>query len=240
MSCGMNGVPPQQWSLVATVDSFTHGVYSGFFVKRADIWSAFRGVREVVECYGLFDRLSENRAFFGRDSPLVTTGSTQLGQFRRAMRELGIELVVHRSPRSRSRMARFVRTIRERLPREFASARITEREDANAFLDQYWSRFNQRFAAPLDGERKTAFDPLTDCGKNELRNVLCLKEALQVDLEGYVRYRKRHFRIDGKRLRGNATSKVRVHEYRDGSRAIYQGRHLVSRIDAGRTDKADL
>ena len=230
-------VPSQQWSLVATVDSFTHGVYSGFLVKRADIWAAFRGVREVVERYGLFDDLSENRAFFGRDSPLVTAESTHLGQFRRAMRELGIELVVHRSRRSQNRMARFARTIRERIPRELANARIAEREAANSFLDRYWSRFNQRFAAPQNGDRKTAFEPLTERGEKELRNVLCLKESLKVDWEGYVLYRESHLRIDGKRLRGNSTSKVRVHEYRDGSRAVYQGRHLVGRIDAGLSDE---
>ena len=228
-------VPSQQWSLVATVDSFTNGVYSGFLAKQADIWSAFRGVREVLERYGFFDCLIENRAFFGRDSRLATAESTQLSQFRRAMGELGIELVVHRSRRSQSRMARFARTIRERLPRELASARITEREDANAFLDQYWSRFNQRFAAPLDGERKTAFDPL-DHAKIELHNVLCLKESLQVDWEGYVLYRGRHLRFDGKRLREDSKNKARVHEYRDGSRAVYQGRRLVGRIDAGLAD----
>lgn len=232
-------VPSQQWSLVATVDSFTHGVYSGFFVNRADIWSAFRGVREVLERYGFFDDLVENRTFFGRDSRLVTAESTHLGQFRRAMEEIGIELVVHRTRRSQSRMARFARTIRERLPSELAGARITEREDANAILDQFWSRFNYRFAVPLDGERKTAFDPLTNCREHELRNVLCLKESLQVDWEGYVLYRGRHLRVDGKRLREDSKNKARVHEYRDGSRAVYQGRRLVGPIGAGFSDEAD-
>jgi len=231
-------VPSQQWSLVATVDLFTHGVYSGFFAKQADTWSAFRGVREVLERYGFFDDLIENRAFFGRASRLATAESTQLGQFRRAMRELGIDLVVHRSRRSRSRMARFAQTIQQRLPRELASARITEREDANAFLDEYWSRFNQRFAAPLDGERKSAFVPLGHA-KDEIHNVLCLKESLKVDWEGYVLYRGRHLSINGKRLREDSTNKVRVHEYRDGSRAVYQGRRLVGPIDVGLSDEAN-
>ena len=226
-------VPPHRWSLVATWDSFTGGVYSGFFVDRVDIWSAFRGVREVVEGYGLFDQLCENRAFFGRDSHLVTAESTQLGQFRRAMRELGIESIDQRSRRSRSRMARFARTIRDRLPKELAGAGISETNEASTFLCRYWPRFNERFAAHLDGEQETAFDPLPRHWGDVIRNVLCLKDSLRVDGEGYVQYRKRRLRIDGKRLRRDSTSKLRRHEYQDGSLALFEGTHLIGRIDAG-------
>ena len=232
-------VPPHRWSLVATLDSGTADVYAGFFVDRVDIWSAFRGVQEVVEAYGLFGELREGHAFFGRTSQFANAESTPLGQFRRAMEDLGIDSVVDRSRRTRGRLARFGRTIRGRLPNELARAGVTEKAEADAFLRRYWSRFNERFAAPSREERKAAFDPLFDSTKNELPNVFCLKHSLQTDGEGYLQYQGRHLRIDGRRLRGDSGDKPRLHEYRDGSLALYQGRHLVDRIDAGFADGTD-
>ena len=223
--------PSRRSSLCVALDAATSCVCSGFFVDRVDIWSAFRGVGVTLRDHGLFDQLIENSRFFGQDSNHPDVRSAQ-SQFRRAMGELGIELIAHGSPRSRGRLARMGRMMRDRLPKELARAKITEPSEANAFVSEYWPRLNARHGSALVGQRNTAFQPLTARWAQELRNVLCLKDSLHVDREGNARYRKRILKIDRQKLRRTNTEGLRVHEYQDGSLELYQDIQLVGQIDA--------
>lgn len=125
----------QTWDLLLTVDDATNRVHAGFFVAETTIWSIFRGIRETLE-KGLFDslglgvdlssRLTGTETAFGGDAEL---------QLERAMSELGVE-IVRPERRILMRNARFLRTLRDRLPREMAAEDIVEIDLANRFLTQ--------------------------------------------------------------------------------------------------------
>jgi transposase len=70
---------------------------------------------------------------------------TQVG---RALEELGIEVVVARSPQAKGRIERMWRTFQDRLISELRLAQASSLEQANAVLARFLAEYNQRFGKP--------------------------------------------------------------------------------------------
>ena len=76
-----------------------------------------------------------------------------LGQFGRAMKHLGIELIPAYSPEARGRSERAFATPQGRWPQELAAAGIATREAANRYLEKvYRPAFNAEFQQPAREE----------------------------------------------------------------------------------------
>ncbi len=138
----------QGWDLVVTMDDATSGVYSGFFVEEEGTWSSLRGVAETVKVQGLFDSLYTDRGSHYWHTPEAggKVDKDKPTQFGRAMGELGIEMIAAYSPQARGRSERLFGTLQGRLPQELARAGITDMDEANEFLKDFWPRFNAAFA----------------------------------------------------------------------------------------------
>ncbi len=84
---------------------------------------------------------------------------TQLTQFGRAMRHLGIDMIPAYSPQAKGRVERAFRTHQDRLPKELAIYGITTMEAANGYLkDTYMPAFNAEFMQ-LAAQEGSAFVP---------------------------------------------------------------------------------
>ena len=153
--------PGQGWDLVVTMDDATSGVYSGFFVEEEGTWSSLRGVAETVKVQGLFDSLYTDRGSHYWHTPQAggKVDKDKPTQFGRAMGELGIEMIAAYSPQARGRSERLFGTLQGRLPQELARAGITDMDEANEFLKDFWPRFNAAFAVEAV-EAKRAFSPV--------------------------------------------------------------------------------
>ncbi|HZL35233.1 MAG TPA: ISNCY family transposase, partial [Tepidisphaeraceae bacterium] len=76
-------------------------------------------------------------------------------QFGRAMKALGVELILANSPQAKGRVERMNGTLQDRLVKELRLAGISDLESANQFLDgKYLRAFNRQFArgaaSPVD------------------------------------------------------------------------------------------
>ena len=227
-------VPGESWDLVVTMDDATSEVCSGFFVEEEGTWSSFRGVRETVEALGLFDSLYTDRGSHYGHTPKAG-GKVDKGkptQFGRAMAELGIEMIAGYSPQARGRSERLFGTLQGRLPQELAKAGVTGMDAANEFLKTFWPRFNASFATqPAEPER--AFAPLLPSLKAKLPDVFCLKAERTVGNDNCVAYEGRTLQIPPQRYRCHyVRAKVSVHEYEDGSKAVFHGATRLGRYDA--------
>ena len=102
----------------------------------------------------------------------------------------------------------------------------------NEYLGSYWPRFNAAFGVEA-AESGTAFVPLPDV---ELDDVLCLRETRTVGNDNCVSYRGARLQIAPQPHRIHyVRAKVRVHEYEDGSLAVFHERRRLGRYDrAGR------
>lgn len=225
-------VPDQTWDLIVTMDDATSEVYSGFFTEEEGTWSSLQGVRETLECHGLFSSFYSDRGSHYWYTPEAggRVDKGQLTQFGRAMGQLGITMIAAYSPQARGRSERLFGTLQDRLPKEMALAGITTMAAANRFLNRhYWAAFNRRFKVAA-AEPGSAFVPLLGV---ELRDVLCLKAERTVQRDNCVSYQGRVLQIPKLRERCHyVKATVQVHEYSDGRMAIFHGPRKLAEYEA--------
>ena len=193
--------------------------------------SSFQGLREVIQERGLFCSLYADRASHYWHTPeaggkVDKDNPTQVG---RALAQLGIELIPAYSPEARGRSERLFGTLQKRLPQELRLAGITDMAAANRFLKEvYLPQHNARFAVPADAEG-TAFVPFAGA----LDDLLCIHEERTVSNDNTVRYKRLALQIPPDRHRHHyVKARVRVHEYPDGTLAVFHGPRCLARYQA--------
>jgi transposase len=222
-------VPGCQWDLIVTMDDATSELYSAFFVEEEGTMSSFQGLREVIERTGLFSSLYTDRGTHYWYTAEVggKVDKTRLTQVHRALQQLGITLIPAYSPEARGRSERVFRTLQDRLPKELALAGITQMVAANEFLlTRFVPAYNRRFAVAA-AEAGTAFVPWI--GSN-LADLLCVQEERIVANDNTVRYQGKSLQIPPDQHRFHYVKvTVRVHEYPDGTLAVFHGPRCLAR-----------
>jgi transposase len=225
-------VPGQLWDLVVTMDDADNVHYSMFFVEEEGTASSFRGVREVILSHGLFSSLYTDRGSHYWHTPEAggKVDKTQLTQFGRAMKQLGIEMIPAYSPEARGRSERAFRTHQARLPKELAQAGITTLEAANRYVAEvYRPAFNAEFRqeAVEEGSAFVAF-----LG-GALDDILCEQFERTVGHDNCIRFEGLVLQIPADRHRCHyVKAKVRVHRYPDGSLGVFHGPRKLADYEA--------
>jgi hypothetical protein len=193
----------------------------------------------VIAAKGLFCSLYADRAAHYWHTPeaggkVDKDNPTQVG---RALAQLGIELIAAYSPEARGRSERMFGTLQKRLPQELRLAGITNMEEANRFLKEvFWPAHNARFARPAEapGSAFVAF-------AGNLQDILSIQEERVVAGDNTLRYKNRTLQIPADRHRHHyVKARVRVHEYPDGTLAVFHGPRCLARFDAdGQTIETD-
>jgi len=226
------GVPGCQWDLIGTLDDATTEIYSAFFVEEEGTLSSFRGLREIMETKGLFRSLSTDRgSHYGHtDEAGGKVDQSRPTQVHRAVQQLGITLIPAYSPEARGRSERGFRTLHDRLPKELARAGITEMAAANRYLaEPFLPAYTQRVAVPAS-EAGTAFVPWS--GPN-LAEILCVQDERVVAKDTTVRDQGASLQIPQSPYRFHDVKvTVRVHEYPDGTLAVFHGPRCLARYSA--------
>ena len=225
-------VPGCQWDLIVTLDDATSTIYSAFFVEEEGTRSSLRGLREVIETQGLFSSLYTDRGshYWHTNEAGGRVDKSRPTHVHRALQQLGITLIAAYSPEARGRSERAFRTLQDRLPKELALAGITGMAAANQYLTtQFIPAYNQRFASPA-AEPGTAFIPWIG---SPLAEILCVQEERVVANDNTVRYQGRSLHIpqDPHRFHYVRVT-VRVHDYPDGTLAVFHGPRCLARYDA--------
>jgi transposase len=213
----------KKWDLIVTMDDATSEHYSMFFIDEEGTVSSFQGVRDVIVQKGLFSSLYTDRGshywFTPKEGGKVS--KTQLTQFGRAMKHLGIQMIAAYSPEARGRSERAFRTHQDRLVKELAFHGITDMDAANRYLIQvYLPAFNAEFMQPAL-EEGAAFIPW---GGENLDDILCEQDERTVSADNCVSFEGMKLQIPVNQYRCHYVRvKVLVHRYIDGSLAIFHG-----------------
>jgi LmbE family N-acetylglucosaminyl deacetylase len=222
-------LPGFMLDLIVTMDDATNEIYSAFLVEEEGTMSSFQGLHEVVARHGLFCSLYTDRGghyFYTPEAgePVDKNQPTQVG---RALKQLGIEHIAAYSPQARGRSERMFGTLQDRLPKELGLAGITDRHAANRFIAQsYLPIHNARFKLKAELPQ-SAFVPDRS---GAARDILCLQEERVVGNDNTVRYHNLILQLPPSPLRAHfVKAKVRVHEYPDGTLAIFHGPRRLAR-----------
>ena len=219
--------------LIVTMDDATSEIYSAFLVEEEGTASTFRALKEVFRAKGLPSSLYTDRASHYFHTPeaggkVAKDKRTQVG---RALHQLGIEHIAAYSPQARGRSERTFGTLQNRLVKELCLAGITEVEAANRFIEEsYLTDHNHRFATEPELE-DSAFVPLVP--PDQADNILCRQEERVVGNDNTVRYGRRVLQIPDTPARAHyVKATVRVHEYPDGTLALFHGPRCLARYRA--------
>jgi len=224
-------VPGKKWDLIATMDDATNEHYSMFFVDEEGTASSFYGVREVIVQKGLFSSLYTDRGSHYWYTPKEggKVSKTQLTQFGRAMKHLGIQMIPAYSPEARGRSERAFETHQDRLVKELAFHGITDMNAANCYLTKvYLPEYNAEFMQP-PLEDGSAFVPWKG---DDLDDILCEQDERTVSADNCVSFEGKIMQIPANQYRCHYVRvRVQVHRYTDGSLAIFHGPRKLADYD---------
>jgi transposase len=216
--------------LIVTLDDATGEIYSALLVEEEGTMSSFLGLAETIAGKGLFGALYTDRGghYFLTRKGESKVDKKQLTQVGRALSQLGITHIPSYSPQARGRMERVFGTLQNRLPQELRLARIRTIATANRYLrERFVPEYNARFAVPA-AEPGSAFVPYIG---RPIEDVLCVQEDRVVGADNCVSYNRRSLQIPPQRHRQHyVRATVRVHQYPDGSLAIFDGPRCLARF----------
>ena len=222
----------QRHDLILTMDDAHNEVYWAELVKEEDTRSCLRGLRGVIDKYGLFCSLYTDRGshFFHTPSAGGAVDKSRLTQIGQVLQRLGIEHIPSYSPEARGRIERMFQTWQGRIPKEFKDAGIKDVKSANAYLrKQLIGRMNRNFKGRAK-EEGTAF---TACRVGDLDAVFSLQYERVVNKDNTIHYGGRLLQIPPVKWRSSlARCTVKVCEHMDGRISVRYGPQVVAWFEA--------
>jgi hypothetical protein len=193
----------------------THASYDVF-----EAWVQRRGVPQSL----YVDRDSIYRCEREPNVAEQIAGQEPLTQFGRAMRQLGVELILAHSPQAKGRVERVHGVLQDRLIKEMRLRGINDLESANEFLErEFLPDFERRFslqpASPADVHQPKP---------HHLDEILSWEEERVVRKDWTVSWNNRFFQIDAEHENlALAGRRVLVRLLRTGAvQLLYEGRKL--------------
>ena len=225
-------VPGRWWDLIVTMDDATSDIYSAFFVAEEGTMSSFQGVSEAIRAKGLFCSLYADRASHYWNTP--ETGG-QGGQGHPDPGRPRPGAARHRVDpgllaRGKGALGAHVRHPAE-APAPGTQARRHHRHGRGQPLPQGGlpATTQRPLRDPRPRTRATAFVPFTGA----LNDILCIHEERTVSNDNTVRYKRLALQIPaGRHRRHYVKARVRVHEYPDGTMAVFHGPRCLARYHA--------
>lgn len=223
-------------TLVGGIDDATGLVPWAVFRDQEDAQGYFELLRVVVRRYGIPMAIYSDRHgifFKTRDKELTLeealAGRQEPTQFGRLLHELGIRLILARSPQGKGRVERLWGTFQDRLTSELRLANASSLEEAGLVLRRYLTKHNRRFTV-LPNEPEPGWLPWPK--DRHFDEVFCFKYRKVVGNDHTIKLAGQLIDIPPTAERVSfAKVVVEVREYFDGRIQVhYQGRCLARAV----------
>ncbi len=218
-------------SMMVMIDDATNWTHAKFFESETTA-AAMTVFGEYVGHYGLPRSLYVDRASIyetTRDSTVeeALQDTAPLTQFGRAMRELGVELILAHSPQAKGRVERRHGVFQDRFIKALRLQQINTLESANSYLEsQYLDELNEQFHV-VARSSVNLHRPLPR-GLN-LNHVLCYQEPRVVQNDWTVSWCNRIFQLGPEHQKLSlARKKILVSELLDGTIRLTSGARSLS------------
>ena len=213
-------------SLVGAIDDATGLVPWACFREQEDSEGYFELLRQTLRRKGLPLALYSDRHgifFKTKDKELSLEeqmdGRRHPTQFGRLLSELGIQLILARSPQAKGRVERLWGTFQDRLTSELRLAGATTKADADQVLSRYLPRHNRRFTVPAN-DATPAWLPPPDWRR--LDQLFCFKYRRVVANDHTVQFAAQVIDIPAGGPRPSyARAEVELRHYFDGTIAVF-------------------
>jgi transposase len=215
-------------SLVGAIDDATGLVPWACFREQEDAHGYFLLMRQVVRRHGIPVAIYSDQHSIFRTTKTALPIEEQLEgdecrptQFGRLLKELGVTLILARSPQAKGRIERLWGTFQDRLTSELRLAGAATRGDAEEVLSRYLVRHNRRFTVAA-ADPALGWLPWPATLRPE--EVFCFKYRRVVAHDNTVSFGTHVIDIPANRQRiSYARARVEVHHRFDGSLHVYSG-----------------
>ena len=222
----------QYQDLIVIFDDATSEAYDVQLVDEESTVTVMAALKRVVEQRGLFCSLYSDRGSHmawtpKAGEPVDSQRPTQIG---RALKQLGIDLILAYSPQARGRCERLFGTWQGRLPQEFRLRQITTVDAANEFLRQEWLELHNASFSVEAEQTGTAFLPYPG---RDLEKIFSQQQERVVDNDNTVRFEGRCLQIPQQTFRFSlARCRVLVCQHLDQTLTVYYGHHVLGHYDS--------
>lgn len=216
-------------TLIAGIDDATNIVEGAMFREREDAAGYLHMLSQVVQSQGCPLAVYHDRhGIFGITQvpddryPLLGLKRNEPTQVERALEDLSIRSIPARSPQAKGRVERLFGTLQDRLVSEMRLEGIDTLEGANAYLQRFLPRFNDRFAVPPAQEGSAYRLPPDHLA---LDGVFAFRYLRTVGADNTVRLGEHRLQLlPSQERRHFAKCRVEVAEHLDGRVTVqYQG-----------------
>jgi len=186
-------------TLIIYIDDATSRILYGEFVDEEDTLNLMRTTKVYLDRWGRPVAFYVDKdSIYNVNRPATIeeqlSDKDPITQFTRAMKELGIEVILAHSPQAKGRVERGFLTHQDRLVKELRLAHISTMEEANKFLREvYIPKHNRRYAVepakPIDVHK-----PLLP--SHDLGAILSIQKDRQVHNDSIVRIDNRFLLLD--------------------------------------------
>jgi transposase len=162
------------------------------------------------------------------DRHSIFNGPKNDSQFRRALKELGIELILAHSPQAKGRVERSHATLQDRLIKLMRIEGLSSMEEGNRFLERYMEEHNAKFSR-LPKNAENAHIPLIR--ELDLDRILCVKEKRKISKQLTIQYGNKTYQLNPqKSCRRMIGRSVNVYEIGDKVVIDYEGEKIDYRV----------
>lgn len=217
------------WDLMVALDDADGRILYARFVPQEGTLSTLAALKHVVATYGRFSELYTDRgSHFCYTAQAGEAPTTEhQGAVSRAMKVLGIQQILARSPQARGRSERAFGTIQGRLPQELRVAGIRDYARANEYLDKrFVADFNRRFTVE-PASSASVFIPLQGI---DLDLVFSAQRTRRVDNDSTVSFEGVRLQLPPTPQRAHyVRCQVTVHEFPEGTLGVSYLGSLLAR-----------
>jgi len=204
-------------TLLVFIDDATSYVPSMKFVPSESTKNVMVSFRSYVE---LFGRPLSLYVDFGSVFSVNTNNEERekITQFKRACKELDVEIIHAHSPQAKGRVERSNKTHQDRLIKELRLANISTIPEANEFIQNvYLPQHNKLFAVPA-AKKGNVHRPI---GNRNLDSIFCIKGVRIVQNDFTLQYNKRILQLtNNQRAVVRPKESVTIHEHFNGSLSL--------------------
>lgn len=222
------GVP---CALVAAIDDATSEVVFGKFFPTDGTLQNMEAMKVVTQTRGIaaafyVDRAAHFKTTRHESIHVQLTGMYDETQIARALKEVGVTLILALSPQAKGRVERLFETLQDRLIKELALAEVKTVADGNTFLSSWLPGFNRKFAV-RPANPKPAYRSLPNHLRLEL--IFSVQEKRVVRADNTISFHGREYLIHKTARRVSfAKTTVTFHQCIGGTmRILYHGEELA-------------
>src|SRR3989344_3883095 len=183
--------------LLAAIDDATGRITNAKFDYNESVVAVFSFWFEYINQNGIpveiyLDKFSTYKI----NHPAATDNIELMTQFRRAMKELGTNLICANTPQAKGRVERLFETLQDRLVKEMRLANINTIEDANRFLkEKFIQWYNGRYAV-IPRSNNNCNRKIDISTGLKLRSIFAKHYMRGINNDFTVSYRSRYYQLE--------------------------------------------